>query len=82
LGGAAVGKAFQETQAFSEQANRYRKMGLLYALASGKLQDAMNAGNTEIAKSLLVQVGQEALAENGDWLLLHRARPVEVPLGG
>lgn len=81
FGGAAVCKAYQQTMAFSEQANRYRKIGLLFALASHRIEGAANRDNSDAAMSILIQIGQEALAESGDWLLLHRARPVEVPLG-
>jgi hypothetical protein len=28
------------------------------------------------------ELGEEALAENGDWVLIHREREVEVPHAG
>jgi hypothetical protein len=31
------------------------------------------------AKECLRKLGQEALAENGDWVLLHRERPLKIP---
>jgi hypothetical protein len=34
------------------------------------------------AQLLLLMMGRQALAENSEWLLLHRQRPIEVPLGG
>ena len=34
------------------------------------------------AQKLLAALGREALTENAEWLLLHRARPVEVPTAG
>jgi hypothetical protein len=33
------------------------------------------------ARDILVEIGKIALVENGDWLILHRQRPVEVPIG-
>ena len=30
---------------------------------------------------LIRDVGREALIENGDWLVLHRARPIDMPRG-
>ncbi len=32
------------------------------------------------ARELLFEIGKEALNENGDWLLLHRERPVQPPI--
>jgi len=32
-------------------------------------------------QALLEELGKEALVENGDWVLLHRERPLEVPHG-
>jgi hypothetical protein len=31
------------------------------------------------AQRVLAELGREALAEHGDWLLLHRERPMEMP---
>lgn len=34
------------------------------------------------AQDILYQVGCEALSENADWLILHRARPLEPFMAG
>jgi hypothetical protein len=31
--------------------------------------------------ALIEELGKEALSENGDWILLHRDRPLDVPHG-
>ena len=31
------------------------------------------------APALIEELGKEALVENGDWVLLHRERPLQVP---
>ncbi len=33
-------------------------------------------------KEILIQLGKEALAENGDWVILHRQRPLEFLMKG
>lgn len=33
-------------------------------------------------QELLITLGREALAENSEWLILHRARPLELPMAG
>jgi hypothetical protein len=39
----------------------------------------LHDGNVERARSLAVELGKEALAEHGDWLMLHRERPIKLP---
>ena len=79
---AGVSKVYQETQAFGEQANRYQCMALSMQLARRQIDSALGAKDLNLAQRALVAIGREALAENGDWLLIHRKRPVKVPLGG
>jgi hypothetical protein len=54
---------------------------MLMQRASYRLRAAIDGGNIEAAQRIIYEAGCEALDENGDWLLLHRDRPVEVPLG-
>ena len=79
---AGVSKIYQETKAFGEQANRYQRMALSMHLARKQIDSALDTKDLNRAQRALLAIGQEALAENGDWLLIHRARPVKVPLGG
>lgn len=79
--GAAVTKAVQETKAYEEQARRYRRAGLSMTLACRHLDEAMAAGDIAKAEGVVLDAGREALAENNDWLLVHRQRPVKVPIG-
>ena len=74
-------KVYQETKAFSEQSKSYRRGGLLMQRASQRLEAAIINQNIDDAQQIIFETGCEALDENGDWLLLHRDRPVEVPLG-
>jgi hypothetical protein len=77
---AGVSKIYQETEAFGEQANRYQRMTLSMQLARKQIDSALDAKDMNLAQRALFAIGREALAENGDWLLVHRARPVKVPL--
>lgn len=74
-------KVYQEIKAFPEQANRYRRLGLTMTLARNRLDTLLVEGNLVQARNILRDVGKTALAENSDWLLIHRARPPSVPLG-
>ncbi len=78
---AGVCKVYLETKAFAEQANRYQRMALSMSLARSRLDMAINSGDANGGRVAIAEIGKEALAENGDWLLVHRERPVKVPLG-
>jgi len=56
-------------------------MGGYYSIASQRVEEALRKGNHQQARAILVEIGKIALIENGDWLILHRQRPVEVPIG-
>ena len=78
---AGLMKVYQEVSAFSEHSRSYRRSGLLMRRASQRLAFAINSSDIEYAQRVIYAAGCEALDENGDWLLLHRDRPVQVPLG-
>jgi hypothetical protein len=78
---AGVCKVYLETKAFAEQANRYQRMALSMSLARSRLDKAISADDANGGRTVIYEIGKEALAENGDWLLVHRERPVKVPLG-
>lgn len=73
-------KLYGDTMAFSEQAKRYKKMGYYYGICEHHLTRSVVDGNVGQSMDLLREIGKQALVENGDWLLLHRQRPVQVPL--
>jgi hypothetical protein len=73
---------YARTRALSEHAKQYGRMSPLFASAKQRLEELMTAGKYAGAQALIKDLGKEALAENGDWVLLHRARPIEVPRGG
>jgi hypothetical protein len=81
LVGAALLHTYTDKIAIAEHAKSYERMGLLFANAKDRLVEALEAGEHAKVQRLLRELGQEALEENGDWVLLHRQRPLEVPSG-
>lgn len=77
--GLAVGYA--EKRAHHDHARQYERMALLYDYADRRLVDLLDRGDLQGATELIEELGKEALAENGDWVLVHRDRPIEVPKG-
>ena len=65
-----------EKRAHGPHARQYDRMLGFFLAARAELADpGRDSGGT------LLELGKEALAENGDWVLLHRERPLEIPHG-
>lgn len=83
--GAAGITAYSLKMAFSEQRKQYERMRDLYQRGLICFETAVQ--NDTLDRDKLIQkvvreLGKEALAENGDWVLLHRERMVEMFVGG
>lgn len=67
--------------AFSEHAKQYSRMGVIFSNAKRHLDALLASEPVDVGRirGLLKELGEEALGENGDWVLLHRERPLELP---
>jgi hypothetical protein len=79
---AGLRHGYDEQMAYSEHAKQFGRMSGLFDSAERHLAAALESGEHHQAEELLKEVGAEALEENGDWVLLHRERPLEVPHSG
>jgi hypothetical protein len=43
------------------------------------MTELINANRPDEAKELVRELGKAALEEHGDWVMLHRERPIELP---
>lgn len=73
---------YADRSAFADHAKRYIRMDEILAVADRRLKLRIERRRFEEARELLFLVGRELLMENGDWLLAHRERPLEVPKTG
>lgn len=73
---------YADKEALGEQIRQYEWMSQLFGRAAAEMSELMELGDMVGARSVLFELGKEALAENGDWLLMHRARPLDMPLMG
>jgi hypothetical protein len=62
---------YVERMALPEQVKHFKRMTLIFQNARRHFDD--------LTDSDFVDLGRESLAENGEWVLLHRERPVEMP---
>jgi hypothetical protein len=75
---AATAIAWGEKMAFAEHANQYRTMANLFSQAVERFNAA--TATEEGCRRFIRELGREALTENGDWLLMHRERHLELPI--
>ena len=72
-------KTYAFTMGYEEQARQYERMANDFNNVSNHLE---SCSDPEVFKSMVHELGKEALRENGDWVTLHRDRPVKVPGAG
>jgi hypothetical protein len=65
----------------AEHVRQFTRMSELFGAGERELKQLMHDDHREAAAALVRSLGLEALDENGDWLILHRERPLEIPAG-
>jgi hypothetical protein len=70
---------YVDRRGLSEHAKQYARMHVLFDNAGKQLSAVPEAGVYPEARALLLELGKEALDENGDWVMFHRQRPLEPP---
>ncbi len=71
--------SFTEKRAFGEHARQYSRMAESFTRAGERMAALLHDGKVGRARGLAVELGKEALAEHGDWVMLHRERPIKLP---
>jgi hypothetical protein len=79
LAGAVLLNIYTNLRAFSQLAKHYSAMNVLFADGRRRLVESQAHGRAAEGLALLRELGKESLAENGEWVLLHRERPLEFP---
>ena len=78
---AAVLEGYVNKRGYAEHVKQYERLHDLFARAAASLTTALEHDRLGEVKRIIHDLGVEALAENGDWVLLHRSRPLDVPRG-
>jgi hypothetical protein len=74
---AAIVRGYLVWMVLAEQVQQYERMSVVFGLAGHRL-GSVDRRNQEAQSIVLRELGLEALRENGWWLALHRARPIEM----
>ena len=75
----AITSNYVEKIALAQQAKRNFRMYKLFERARDCLTSALKNKDFDKADRILRDLGKEALIENGEWVMLFRERPIEVP---
>ena len=76
---AALLHTYAEQRALAEQYKLYKRMKSTFSRARLRLEDLIQKHKLDKARELVHELGKETLEEHGDWVMLHRERPMELP---
>ena len=82
---AALWISYADKTGLQAQSKQYKRFAVIFARAR-RIFDTLRAEaqisvGGDAVEELLRELGKEALIENGDWVLLHRERPIDIPKG-
>jgi hypothetical protein len=77
--GAGLLHGYGHQLARAEHIRQFTRMSELFYACEQEREKLLTSGRQEAATALVRDLGIEALDENGDWLILHRERKLEVP---
>lgn len=80
--GAALLHSYMEKRAVASNMKRYTRIQAMFAEAQRQLRTAIRDRATSRGRAIIRELGRDALDENGDWVIMHRERPLEVPHPG
>lgn len=67
-----------QRQALAQHNKQYVRTKSIFQNASRLIRSSLPK-NVPATRNWLLELGQKALEENGDWVMLHRERPLELP---
>jgi len=71
-------RVWVEQAGYDMHARKYHRMAQIFHRSADRLKECFQQKRVKEAREILRQLGIDALEENGDWLLLHRERPLKV----
>lgn len=70
---------YSERLAFDARARQYDRMRMLFERACALLPETLDKSTAALARAVYVELGQEAMRENADWVAIYRQRPIQPP---
>ena len=79
IGGLCI--AYREHRAHEELSKRYERMQIVFTDGDHELESRLGQQDIAGAQRVIEALGHEAILEHSQWLLLRRARPLELHIG-
>jgi predicted S18 family serine protease len=88
---AASYEGYIEKMTFDAELKQYKTAKYMFELAISKRNEIKQKEEKKVItqeeslakqREILIQLGKEALIENGDWVIMHRQRPLEFIMKG
>jgi hypothetical protein len=70
---------YSERLALSARARQYDRMRMLFERACDLLPEELDESSAPLARAVYLELGQEAMRENADWVAIYRERPIQPP---
>jgi hypothetical protein len=70
---------YSERLALAARARQYDRMRMLFERASVLLPEDLEQGKATLTRAIYLELGQEALRENAEWVSTYRQRPIQPP---
>jgi hypothetical protein len=70
---------YSERLALGARARQYDRMRMLFERASELLPEQIEQGNAALTRAIYLELGQEAMRENAEWVSTYRQRPIQPP---
>lgn len=74
--------AYCERRSYEELSKHYERMAILFANGNRELGDRLARRDIAGAQRVIAALGEEAIIEHVQWLILRRARQLELHIGG
>jgi hypothetical protein len=71
----AIARSYVRARSYAENANRYQRMLFVFDRAAVLLEEAREPGDV---RTIVAELGREALTEHADWLLAQRERRIAI----
>ena len=70
---------YSERLALAARARQYDRMRMLFERAGELLPEQLEQGNAALTRAIYLELGQEAMRENAEWVSTYRQRPIQPP---
>src|SRR5215470_15039923 len=70
---------YSERLALGARARQYDRMRMLFERASELLPEQLEQGKAALTRAIYLELGQEAMRENAEWVSTYRQRPIQPP---